>query len=60
MAIRVNYSKDPEIARLQRKRDQQWEMAGEARMQCDKEAEKKYMAEAEKFNAEIRELVQER
>lgn len=58
MAIRVNYSKDPVIARLQRKRDQAWELAGEARQQHDAEAEKKYMAEAEEWNQKIRECSQ--
>lgn len=57
MAIKVNYSTDPEIARLQRKRDQAWEMAGEARMQGgDKEAEKKYMEEARGYQELIQEL----
>ena len=56
VAIRTNYSSDPVIARLQRKRDQAWELAGEARQQQDKQAEAKYMAEAEKYKAQIREL----
>lgn len=57
MAIRnADVSQDPEIARLQRKRDQEWEMAGLARLDNDKEAEAKHIAKARGYAEEIRVL----
>lgn len=54
MAIRVNYSTDPYIARLQRKRDQQHELMCLALIDGDKEAAKRHEQEAEQLKQAIR------
>jgi hypothetical protein len=56
MAIRVNYSSDPTIARLQRKRDQAHEMMCLALNDRDKEAAEKYRKQAEEYRQLILEL----
>lgn len=55
MAIRVNYSTDPILARLQRKRDQAHEMMCMALNDNDKVMTEKYRKEAESYQAQIRE-----
>jgi hypothetical protein len=56
MGIRVNYSKDPEIARLQRKRDQEFELAGCARHDSDKVDEMRHLEKAEEYKQQIKEF----
>lgn len=57
MTIKVNYSSDPEVARLQRKRDQAHELMCLALNDFDKEAGEKYRKEAEGYQQQIRELM---
>lgn len=56
MSIRnADASRDPTITRLQRKRDQAWELAGLARPAGDTKAEQQHMAAARNFTRQIQE-----
>lgn len=48
---------DRHLERLKRKRDQAWDMAGNARTDRDTEAEKKYTAEAQDYCRQIKEYL---
>lgn len=59
MAIRnkETYRDRPELARLRRKADQEWDMAGLARQDGDRDDEIRHTNKAREYEQQLRELM---